>query len=1005
MAWHNPSWLNRKKVTIDATKIPGDLTDHVALVPLLDADIQTGTQVGANDVLFTSGDGITKIPHVTQKRHLVENDGVWSWFSNPRAIYHSGIFEKTYWVSITSIGDIQISSYNHANGKIDRFTLDTSLELDDHDHGCIYVRTDGKIVVAWGRHNVDQYHYCRVSTNAEDISAWGTKTTITLTGTVTYQNLIYLESNSTLYLFYRHKTGGNHSWRYITSLDEGSTWSATENEFYVTGTDQPYCIFAKNGTSRIDVTATNSHPTHVPTPASVYHFYIEDSTGIKYRKSDATDITSSVPLGPTDITQVYDGTTEESWIYDIAIDSSGNPAILFPRYPTTTDHRYYISKWSGTAWSTPTQITTGGTYLYSAEPHYSGLVNFDRSDTTLSTVFLSKESGGVWEIQEWTDSDGWSKTADITSGSSSALRQARPVSPWNQPADKRMSVLWWSGAYTTYVSYSTGIYCYPPLISGANVNVPSVSGTVDTDLYVYYNNAAATDQSNLAGTMADYDMSQALEIPPGKLFLEDITGNDYDATLSAFSTLDRADTDGDPNGILPYSVGFNRTLSLNAALNYNMANKAEFTIEAIIKWDGTGSNKHTIFSNWNATQATAKVLLRLDAATNYLQGYVITATDTQVGGAYAVAVNTTNYHYVALAFDATDLRIHLDGGEGSVGATGAVMAAGTSGVANIANTPHTAVDDFGGEIVMLRVSNKKLSADARTAQFNGLLDAANYYTFGTEEDFTATEIPLSGDSASESKTTGTASFTIPVVGISASIATANAAITTSVPFAGSMASITVIDGYLSLSVGMQGSMLADAVAAALLSSNSPLYGSAGSVADADAALSVGSGFSGSALSQALAGGGLGLSFNFDGAALSDAMASAVLSLGSSVDLSGDMAAEASASSSALQMNIPMTGAAVSAADVDGLITTIVPLAGGGASVTAMLGSLDIGIGFAGNANAEAIANSILKFKINLSADAVAQASASGLLSGAGDLTSDARYTSKHKPRAWVSGFN
>jgi len=315
-------------------------------------------------------------------------------------------------------------------------------------------------------------------------------------------------------------------------------------------------------------------------------------------------------------------------------------------------------------------------------------------------------------------------------------------------------------------------------------------------------------------------------------------------------------------------------------------------------------------------------------------------------------------------------------------------------------------------------------------------------------------IALSGNAESESKTTGTASFTIPMVGVSASITTANATITTGIPFAGGMVSVTEVDGNLSLSVGLQGSMLADAVASALLSSSSPLFGSAGSVADANATLSVGSGLAGfagsesdadaalsvgadlagyagsdseasadlsvgsglagAALSQALVNGGLNLSFSLDGATLSEALASAVLSLGSSVDLSGDMAAEASANSSALQMNIPMTGAVVSAADVDGVVTTIMPMAGGGASVTAMLGSLDIGIGFAGNANAEAIINSMLNFKFNLSADLVAQASASGLLSGAGDLVSDARYlspfhsrdyVSQHKPRAWVSGFN
>jgi hypothetical protein len=64
MAWYNSAWSNRKKITIDNTKVSG--TSHSSfpvLVSITDADIKAKAQADGDDILFTATDGTTKLDH------------------------------------------------------------------------------------------------------------------------------------------------------------------------------------------------------------------------------------------------------------------------------------------------------------------------------------------------------------------------------------------------------------------------------------------------------------------------------------------------------------------------------------------------------------------------------------------------------------------------------------------------------------------------------------------------------------------------------------------------------------------------------------------------------------------------------------------------------------------------------------------------------------------------------------------------------------------------------
>jgi hypothetical protein len=62
----NNGWIYRKKITIDASKVPSDLTNFPVLINTTDPDL-TAALANFNDILFTAGDGSTKLDHEIEK--------------------------------------------------------------------------------------------------------------------------------------------------------------------------------------------------------------------------------------------------------------------------------------------------------------------------------------------------------------------------------------------------------------------------------------------------------------------------------------------------------------------------------------------------------------------------------------------------------------------------------------------------------------------------------------------------------------------------------------------------------------------------------------------------------------------------------------------------------------------------------------------------------------------------------------------------------------------------
>jgi PKD repeat protein len=62
--WYNCNWVYRKNITIDKSRVSGTLSDIPVMINVAsDNDLKNGARSDGYDILFTSSDGTTKLPH------------------------------------------------------------------------------------------------------------------------------------------------------------------------------------------------------------------------------------------------------------------------------------------------------------------------------------------------------------------------------------------------------------------------------------------------------------------------------------------------------------------------------------------------------------------------------------------------------------------------------------------------------------------------------------------------------------------------------------------------------------------------------------------------------------------------------------------------------------------------------------------------------------------------------------------------------------------------------
>lgn len=386
--------------------------------------------------------------------------GAWPGSGNTiNATYYNG---HTYIGYIDANGAIRVASRNHTTHAVTVSpAIASGFSVDLHTAPGVLVRSsDHKILVAYTAQATNHMNIA-ISTNAEDVSAWGTPTDIASTlaggGQYTYAGLFQLSGESgKIYLYYRDGLDATGKLCYSTSSDGGATWAAQTVLYQAT--NGAYWSLDSDGVSRIDFAVSDGNAASGDT-ASLYHFYKSGSSS--YFKTDGTAITATLPLAPANLTKLYDGSANGSVRVPYSIIGAGGPYVVLAAANTggwaTHPENYWYAIYSGGSWNIH-DITDAG--VIPNNDLFEGGATLDAIDPT--RVYLTRSSGGNYQVYLYETSDGGATwTSTLLTSDTGDNQNYHPVSPRN--ADSRLRCLWSSGtiAPDTTQNFTCQIRGYP----------------------------------------------------------------------------------------------------------------------------------------------------------------------------------------------------------------------------------------------------------------------------------------------------------------------------------------------------------------------------------------------------------------------------------------------------------------------------------------------------------------------------------------------------------------
>jgi hypothetical protein len=440
---------------------------------------------------------------------LLTPDGAWTWYNDPRALFHNGILYFGY--VRNADGAATLSAFNPVNGvKTDLWTA-TRTEKDDHDNPALLVRQDNTILALNARHSTDQFFAYRVAlnTNPTHPTDWSAEQTVPATGAgLTYANPYQLSGESgKVYNFSRDL---NFNPTVFTSADGGANWSGPQ-WFIQTGTGsiRPYVKYCSDYTKRIDFLYTDGHPRDVTN--SLYHMYYESNA---LYKTDGTFLKSFTNLPVLHdsgergsvIYQFSNAPTNDfndhiptgrAWCWETTYQTNGAPVCVFTVQVDKVmgtnwyDDRiyYYYGRWTGTNWQ-KRFIARAGRPLFNPENDYAGGICLDPNDP--NTIYMSSDAANPfdlssisnvtlrandrYEIWRGKTSDGGLTFSWTQITTNSAKDNLRPYIPRRQTGTP--VVIWFRGTYTTFNSYNcevVGLF-NNPLPTPPNITLLKPSG-------------------------------------------------------------------------------------------------------------------------------------------------------------------------------------------------------------------------------------------------------------------------------------------------------------------------------------------------------------------------------------------------------------------------------------------------------------------------------------------------------------------------------------------------
>lgn len=696
---------------------------------------------------------------------VLANDGVWTWFNDPRALFNQGVLYFGY--NRAADGKAVLSALNLQSGNVTDLWTGVFTQTDDHDVPGLLVKADGTMLAIYARHQSDQYFAYRLSTSTNPVTAsdWGAEQRIAPTGaSMTYANPFQLASeNGRVYDFCRNL---NYNPTVFTSTNGGATWSAPQILIQTgTGGTRPYVKYCSDYQQRIDFLYTDAHPDNQPT--SLYDLYYQNGN---FYRTDGTFVKSyaNLPIlhdsGERGSVVYQYNTNAQSdanqwipyaraWCWEIGYQTNGDPVCVFQvklddvTGPNWDDARiyYYYARWTGTNWQ-KRFIAQAGRPLYNGQPDYGGGICLDPQDP--NTIYLSTDAANAFDLTTITNVPlgahyqlwkGITADGGLTFGwqpvtGDSTVDNLRPYIPRRFGGEP--CVLWFRGTYTSYTAFNTRIV---GLFATKIVQTNAASGTWVADADGFWSDTGKWSggvPADGAGNIADFSTL-------------DITG-DRTVTLDTarnIGALRFGDILGNQNWTLNASNGAVLTLAAGAptiVVNQNMA-ALSVSLAGTNGFNKSGPGTLVLDAD-NPLSGT----LNLDSGSTSANDGAVRITSS---GALANVASPINFRNTTGA-DAVG-SLQLDGSHGGIIVTQSFSTScrnndTTPTFENLAGTNTLAGTNFvqaGGTNVIYQSDAGSLLLVSAPVQYVGSLTAARVFTFAGDGDVTVSGALLKSSSA------------------------------------------------------------------------------------------------------------------------------------------------------------------------------------------------------------------------------------------------------------------
>lgn len=391
---------------------------------------------------------------VSAKEYVtVSFNGIWSWFTDPRAIYYEGLYKRTYLGWIDNYGNIVISSYDHVSKKIHTKTIFENLEIDDHNNPSILIDDQGFITIFFTSHLIPNAPiYSIKSQSAESIDKWEAPRLLYLNdlerskfariNNQTYTHPIWMnERPDQWFLFYR---GLDMNPSLSLSLNAGQKWEKSKILYQSNGSLEhrvPYIKVYSKGSGKIHIFMSSDHPSHSD-EIDLYYFYFKDHKFYDIKNQLLSSI-QNLPINQNNLKPINKNTRPKAWVWDVKEDKDGFPVLAYAEFQHDR-HQYKIATFNGTDWvhenityssGAFTEALDDGTQL---EPYYSGGIAINPSNT--DELIVSTDRSGVFELEQWKKKQGLWSSYSLTFNS--IHNNVRPVFAQGSKGENTSDLFW-----------------------------------------------------------------------------------------------------------------------------------------------------------------------------------------------------------------------------------------------------------------------------------------------------------------------------------------------------------------------------------------------------------------------------------------------------------------------------------------------------------------------------------------------------------------------------------